>query len=439
MGRSSENFKIAKLDWPKSAKPEILQRMKFRLFGLFILTLSIEINVFASNPPDDEILRIRLQTGLIQIPIHGDRIRFKTAKKEIEISGAQGTLSLIGLDGKKIWQWKQTRPTSRNILFPFEENLKIFGEKIFSERQPLPGQVMLVPREFGFDVLALVRMREYLIGVLSKEVPGTWPLETLKAQAIAARSYAWAVRESRRKEIFDLESSYMDQVYQPLSGENTLAQKMRAAVLQTENQVLVNSGGGVQKAFYHSDCGGHTVSSERVWQSADQTQAVTDPYCVMKKKKSWEYSVSDFDFQKKMKSFFSENHRVQQIRWTPEIFDQRLDNLELVFSSKVLKISGNQFRQALGFQNIKSTLFKIESKKGYWIFTGKGYGHGVGLCQHGAQMMGRLGKNYQEILKFYYPLKHLVVWPVNENLVANLNSSIVRATVNLPAAVTASE
>ncbi|MBI2067788.1 MAG: SpoIID/LytB domain-containing protein [Deltaproteobacteria bacterium] len=235
-----------------------------------------------------------------------------------------------------------------------------------------------------------IPLEEYLIGVLQNEVFPNWPLEALKAQAVASRTYALYRREHPRTgENYDLESSVKDQLYLPETKTSPL---ILQAVQETEGEYLTYDD-KIIPAFFHSTCGGVSEKAKDVWGEPDISplnQVHDDPYCEEAPYYFWEYEFAlpgtDVD--------------LKVLRKTDS---GRIDNLLLASTDHQEEFKGNDFRRRFGFDKVKSTLFDIYPEEGEARLVGRGYGHGVGLCQWGAKGMADQGFHYEEILDFYYP------------------------------------
>lgn len=131
-----------------------------------------------------------------------------------------------------------------------------------------------------FDVITIVSMNDYLAGVVSKEMPLSWPKEALKAQAVVARSYVLSRMQQRMNKSFHVESDQMDQVF-----SLTESKKAYEAVVETQNVFLLDQNQKVLRAFYHSDCGGQTVPANLIWPGATDTGTAKDSWCSLREKK----------------------------------------------------------------------------------------------------------------------------------------------------------
>ncbi|MBK9294470.1 MAG: SpoIID/LytB domain-containing protein [Oligoflexia bacterium] len=241
------------------------------------------------------------------------------------------------------------------------------------------------------DVILNLKLNDYIQGVLVGEMPSHWPLEALKAQAIAARSYAYSQLLSRKNEIFHLNANVLDQVY---SLQSNLSKEALKAVNETQNEFLFLNQLPL-KAYYHSDCGGHTEEPSNVWGVGELKIGTTkDHYCKMRRFE-WKYKMA--------KQRLAQVLGLDALNEDIKIIKSSTGRAEFVEVNGT-KISGQDLRQKIGFDKLKSTLFSLTFDENSVTFVGRGYGHGSGLCQWGAKAMALNGKTYLEILRHYYPL-----------------------------------
>ncbi|AZZ37095.1 hypothetical protein CIK05_09920 [Bdellovibrio sp. qaytius] len=227
-----------------------------------------------------------------------------------------------------------------------------------------------------YDVVEVVPLKHYLAGVVSKEMPLAWPLEALKAQAVVARSYLFSRMNERREKIFHVDADQMDQVF-----EWTNSTKAYQVVNATEDIVL-SANKKIVKTFYHSDCGGQTLPADKVWEGAVDLGTTQDPWCQARFSNQWSFSVPASEFQNK------------------DVFEMGY------FKNKIIRFDEwgiQKLRQLFGYSKIRSSPEKIEVSDGSVTFSGRGFGHGVGLCQWGSLYMAKKGRTYMDILTHYYP------------------------------------
>ncbi|HSM81408.1 MAG TPA: SpoIID/LytB domain-containing protein [Nodosilinea sp.] len=253
------------------------------------------------------------------------------------------------------------------------------------------GRVLVVPVEGKVTAVNWVDIEAYLYGVVGGEMPASWPQEALKAQAVAARSYAMYRRDRTQGQLFDVGGTTAHQVYRGLAAE---APSVQAAVNATQGQVLTY-GGRIIEAVFHSSSGGYTENSEDIWQRAT-------PYL---------RAVADYD-QEAPVFQWSETFSTQQIeqritgigrltgvateRATPQ---GRIASIRLTGTQGTRTLTGTELRQALG---LRSSLCSLTLSGNTLRVDGRGYGHGLGMSQWGARGLASRGQNYQQILAHYY-------------------------------------
>jgi stage II sporulation protein D len=259
-------------------------------------------------------------------------------------------------------------------------------------------EVSLVDK--GLLVVDELPLEEYLVGLINCEISSQWPIEAIKAQAVIARSYALYQMEARRNALYQLESSVMDQVYDGCDIEDSRAAR---GVRETAGEVLTFDGKIIQ-AFYHSSCGGHTEASENVWgYPLPYLEGVECTYCLTAGAGKWDQVMP----VKKIEAFLKNSGYpvagLREIKVGRRNKSGRLNDLTLISSRGSTIISAVNFRKAIGYSVIKSTNLDVKMSGDEVIFSGVGYGHGVGLCQWGAKQRADDGFSYREILAYYYP------------------------------------
>jgi stage II sporulation protein D len=250
------------------------------------------------------------------------------------------------------------------------------------------------------EVVLHVNIEDYLKIVLPSEMPETWPIEALKAQAIASRSYVEAQMQNSLKNDWDVESTIMDQVFdlKHSRSRDQIPESVQKAVNQTMGAILIDKKNQTARAYFHADCGGATETAFHVWRTKDGTRSVQDKSCPTSPNSQWEISFTGEELTNKLQipvldlkvASYSPSKRVSTLYVKTAKFESEL-------------WSGEKLRRAIGFTVLKSTKFQIRKEEDRYFFRGKGYGHGVGLCQWGARQLALQGKTHEEILSHYYP------------------------------------
>jgi stage II sporulation protein D len=286
-------------------------------------------------------------------------------------------------------------------------------------------KIIVNPDGNTFDAINLVPPEPYLAGVVGAEMPDYWEPEALKAQAIAARTYCFYVKKqfgSNRE--WDMKQTAAHQVYRGVSAESI---QIWQAVNETKGQVVSckQSDGPVDifPAYYSSTCGGYTENSKNVFGDSFETLiGVPCPYCQdVAKPKFFFWPMIQFDKEyvtARLQQRYPQLKQLGEIKYitTAGKTDYgeftRLTKLKLTGSTgKSDFLRAEDFRLAIDptGRKLRSTICQIVELPGKWaFFSGRGWGHGVGMCQCGAQGMARKGKNAQQILSYYYPGSQII-------------------------------
>jgi len=300
----------------------------------------------------------------------------------------------------------------RTIIAPAGPNLKIWSSaniqiNYMSFLWPLS---LLCQRAGALLLVAEIPLEDYLIGVLSKEMgnAGEAEIEALKAQAVAARSYALTKIDSNRNSDYDLEADVAHQAFDPwVEGSPAI----RKAVEKTRGQVLCCRG----KPFvpnYHSTCGGRTALPSEVWGTADSlfpwAKSVKCEYCRISPRFRWKVDLASGELARRALGLADTTIPITDIRIEARSPSGRVQRLRIGSQAGDTVLFRDRILFQLAEKILPSTWFDINCRRDELgnvasvEFTGKGYGHGVGLCQWGAIGMAREGKKYKKILKKFY-------------------------------------
>jgi stage II sporulation protein D len=295
------------------------------------------------------------------------------------------TLTTNQIDGK------------RALLIPMGEG------QIEVDHEPYRGSVEILDNGDGtLTVVNDVDLEDYVMGVVGGEVPKNWPLEALKAQAIAARTFAVLKHQEavRANNPYDLENTALFQMYK---GSGTINDNIRKAVLETDEEIITYNNQPIE-AFFHSNCGGETSGSMNVWsQDKPYLQSVICDYCRTGAHFHWKTEVLITDMIRELRAAGLKIGDVSGLKVLARDDSGRIAVLGVMDADGGLKsIKSNAFRMALGPDIIRSTRFEAQVKNDRVVFNGLGWGHGVGMCQEGACGMARKGYNAYEIIRHYY-------------------------------------
>lgn len=274
-------------------------------------------------------------------------------------------------------------------------------------------KVITSPKGDSCDIVNEIPMEAYISSLLTKEMNPKWPIEALKAQAIAARTYALhkiktqqVTKELGSEAYYDLESSEKHQV-----GGNFFdaTETTNTASYETKGEVLMNESGRIQPIFFHAKCGGRTLRPDQVWHNKEEGyQSVNCPFCNEIGPKSWNNIIS----KDRLKSFFlwaSQNKYIKEklvgdlnsIVLVPDQLDKFTVNFYI--NDRPFIIEKGALRKFFGRFIFPSNSFAIKKQGEGLLVMGEGLGHGVGLCQMGAFAMAMRGWSYKKILAHYFP------------------------------------
>jgi stage II sporulation protein D len=286
-------------------------------------------------------------------------------------------------------------------------------------------KLFINPESGSFDAVNLVPPEAYLAGVVGAEMPTYWEPEALKAQTIAARTYCLYIKKrfgENRK--WDMRKTAAHQVYRGVRAEST---EIWNSVNQTRGQVLVckqNDGNeDIFPTYYSSICGGHTENSINVFgDSFKPLIGVPCPYCRnVAKPNMFFWPMIKFHnayiVERLLKRYpnlknLGEITNIESVSPGNYKDFSRLTTIKLHGSNgKSDSLRAEDFRLAIDptGRKLQSTIFQIVKRGDNWEFSsGRGWGHGVGMCQCGAQGMARKGKNAEQILSYYYPDSRII-------------------------------
>jgi stage II sporulation protein D len=264
-------------------------------------------------------------------------------------------------------------------------------------------------------VINSVDIEDYLKGVVPCEIGkiSSDLIEAAKAQAVAARTYAYAHLDQYHDLGFDLYATIRDQVYKGKGIENHLT---NLAVEKTRGEILVFKNQPVE-AKYHSTCGGRTADFNDAWpgDAPPYLHSVVCPYCKDSPYYKWSKKLHKGEFFQNLKSNllkigikFSEGELIKSFRLERNNTSKRVNRIFIETNKDEHEIYTYNIRTVFGDKNdpgglLKSNYFTFKTSGDTIIIEGRGYGHGVGMCQFGAMEMARKGKGYKQILYHYYP------------------------------------
>jgi stage II sporulation protein D len=366
-----------------SLKKKIMIKVKFRLLAVIMAVCISGCAVVApGSASSGGKIRVLVLRDLSAITIEGAR-----GFKSVELKRmAPGMLVLN--DAAK----------DEPVRFYPEEEL------MYVNNRPYRGTIDVYSSRGGLMAVNELFLETYLVGIINHEISSKWPGDAVKAQAVISRTYALYQMAKARMDPdqpYDIEGTVLGQVYKGTGAEDTLAGK---AVRSTAGEVLTYDG-ELALTVFHSNAGGRTEASKDVWAGGHPyLTSVKSPFDAASPGFAWEFNLPAGELGGLMsKAGFHVGEPVS-IKITSRTRAGRVRRLVVKDASGTkASLTGEELRKIVGYNVVRSAIFKVRKKGGLFIFKGKGSGHGVGLSQWGAKGMAENGYSYREILRHYYP------------------------------------
>ncbi len=304
----------------------------------------------------------------------------------------------------------------KTFLFETPILLETYDGYLLFENKRYRGKILF---ENGEKVINILKLEDYLLSVVPKEIGPSDPslIESAKVQAICSRSYALRKYIERNNSPFHLYSDVRDQVYSGKDFENSWA---TAAVQSTRGIVCVYKD-EIALTLYHSTCGGNTANFKDAFPSMDEIPYLRGIRCNLNGKDLckgspyyfWERKYKKEDFINLLKSNFLKIYGIeapkdifQKMEVISKSKEGRKYEIKFSFNENCIILKSNEIRNIFGDPikgPLPSSWFDLIFIGNEVIIKGRGFGHGIGLCQYGARELSKMGLNYEKILKFYFP------------------------------------
>ena len=333
------------------------------------------------------ILRVAIERGVNQVKVgssttalvkdsRGQTLGQLPAMSSFDAQSIPGGVALNRWQSGLFW----IEPTNQGFVY--------IGDRWYR------GRTLVLPTDKGLDVVNLVDLEEYLYSVIGGEMDSRWPQEALKAQAIAARTYAlYKRREQRNHPTYDLGATPDRwQIYQGVAKESPA---IYAAVDSTVGKVLTHNNQIILSAF-HACSGGHTENVEDVWGKRLAYLRAVQDYDQNISACNWVQTFSPDEISSKISGIGNIKDMI------PQAFSpfRSVKALKIVGEQGTRVLRGEEVRTAL---KLRSTRFNItKGANGDFVLQGLGFGHGLGMSQWGAYNLARQGANHLQILGHYY-------------------------------------
>ena len=314
---------------------------------------------------------------IIEVTYLEKKIALKTLDQDF---GLFNKVHFIGNGYENTFKIKTLKP--KGIVKNYEDNLMVKLHNYYDY----------------FQLINNIDIDNYVAGVVESEVGKSPPPEYFKLQAIICRTYALKNIKRHEHEGFSL----CDRVHCQAYNRKPKSALIKASATETKGIVIVDSDINLITATFYSNCGGQTANSEEVWKSElYYLRSIKDTFCLHENNAVWTKKISKEKWHNYLISKGIPKGSLQH-----ECSSEYFQNCrEQFYENQNVQIPFTSIRTDF---HLKSAQFDVVEQDGYVFFTGKGYGHGVGLCQEGAMKMAKTGYSYIEILHFYYEDVHMI-------------------------------
>lgn len=281
-----------------------------------------------------------------------------------------------------------SKPNSRKNC---ELKIKLLEPK--HEARTFQGNLAIKIIEKQVELINLLALPDYLAGVVEAESGPSQVLEYYKNQATICRTYALKNAQKHKTEGFHLCDGVHCQAYKGKSSKNPIIQE---AVKETKELIIIDKNKELITAVFSANCGGQTNNSEDVWTSAlPYLKSITDTFCTDQRQAFWTKKIEFNTWKKFLKEkslTFEDTLSIDSFAFSQP---QRLKNYTI--NEQEIKLTTIRYNL-----NLRSTFFSIKPDGEHLLLSGRGYGHGVGMCQEGAMNMAKKGYSFDRIIKYYY-------------------------------------
>jgi len=335
-------------------------------------------------------IRVLISGGTPDVVLGGETIRAWGPDGRL-VAEAAGRVTL-GAVGERI-RWNGSRLLGDTLDVAGAPDLRVGNRYVV-------GRVRFLARKGEMLAVAVVPLESYVAAVLSREAPARFQPEALAAIAVAVRTYAVGAAAKPRDPAYDVAGSVEDQVFDGMDG---VAAVFREATDRTRG-LVVRYRGELARTVYHSTCGGRTEDAGSVWgKDIPYLRSQFCDDCADSPVYRWEYRMSGTEGRRVATALGVPPGTDLSIAVTGRTPTGRARRVRISSGGVSREVQAAEFRKAAGYANVRSLKMEIVPVAGGWRVTGEGWGHGVGLCQFGANGMARRGAGFREILLRYYP------------------------------------
>jgi stage II sporulation protein D len=388
----------------------VLQAVMSQRFCGGLASLAMGMGCVVASPAyAGPSIRVLLTSDIQRLEVHAEHVIWATDEQDlarsyraslrIEVRGQAMLLNGVRAGGEQV----TLRAGERDLkLWLPQQNGNGVSLKSGDEKAALQigGFVQLVRRGKGLLIVNHVDLEEYVKGVVPAEVNSAWHPEMLKAQAVAARTYALYHHMLSASRDYDVAASIQDQVYR---GRHGIDERVEQAVESTRGLVVTYQNAPIYAAF-SSTAAGLTEDAVIVWsKDLPYLKGVECPFDIESPYYQWKASFKIETLEKNLRQLGFTVGTIATLTPLSHSRAGRVATLRILHSKGELILRGEELRKAVGYRVVPSTQFTIDSFGDEVVLSGYGAGHAVGLCQWGAKELAELGYSYTSILRYYYP------------------------------------
>lgn len=351
-----------------------------------IFAKNVHVKIWSQYNPRKVILNAF--TGDYSISLDEEKI-IRATDGDVIVLNAIGSKCTISKNGDLLG-------TYQNIDFSTKEEHPYFKLQMILpsvKTSYYPDEISFTSKDGELSIINIVELNHYVAGVIESEIGNVKNDQLLKVQAVISRTYALKHIDRHKAEGFEL----CDQVHcQVFHGKARFNSMILPAVDSTFYEVIQDENGDIIEAVFHANCGGETVNSEDVWsKKRSYLRSVVDTFCINTKQATW---TKEIDKQKWLNYISTKSGKSTSNPCEFSIVN-RINILPCC------SVSTEDIRTDF---KLKSTFFDVVDGQEKVILKGRGFGHGVGMCQEGSIRMAQLGVYYKDIIKFYYSNTQIV-------------------------------
>jgi stage II sporulation protein D len=388
----------------------------YRVFKLSLFVI-LSGSILFSCTPSEKYLRTKNMT----VPAASAYIKVlvKIGDEPFKIRSDSGLRVIDKKDFRVIHESKSAGlnfyPSKINSIYLIESDNNI----LYVDNTGYRGKLELHNILGKIYIVNIVSIEEYLYSVVPSEMPASWNIEALKAQAVAARTYSYYhIIKNKEKNVYNVDSTTNFQVYKGIISETPSSIE---AVTKTSGTIMTYNYEPII-AYFHSTSGGKTSDDKDVWSGADMPylESVECKYSEGSPHYQWTAELTMNEIIKALSVKYKRVEAIRKISFKKN--NDRVISVEIIHNNGTINLTGNQFRLLFPPQKLKSTYFTAKKIDKALVINGRGWGHGVGMCQWGAKGRSEKGIKYDEILKYYY--RDIKFQKISNNSLAQKKGSI---------------